>query len=417
MKRFFVAGLAAAVVLGAAAFAGKLTAPSELKILQEERNPWNHLRLNNDPADFQFAIVSDRTGGHRARVFSQAVEKLNLMQPEFVLSVGDLIEGGKEDLEKLAAEWQEFDAFISRLRMPFFYLPGNHDISNPVMARFWKERFGRPYYHFVYRKVLFLMVNTEDPPRVSAGQISTEQLDHFKRVLEENGDVRWTIVAMHKPLWTTAEVEKTGWLEFEKALAGRPYTVFAGHIHRYQRFLRNGQRYYQLATTGGGSKLRGTRYGEFDHVVWVTMKKDGPVLANLMVEGIYPEDLKVPDTEEPAQPRMTRPTQPVQGKVLFEGRPIPNARITFHLLDEKRTLRADALVEADGAYALSTYTAHDGAPAGEYAVTVVWLKPPAGDNESPGPNLLPAPYAKIDTTPLRATVKEGANTFSFDLKP
>ena len=28
----------------------------------------------------------------------------------------------------------------------------------------------------------------------------------------------------------------------------------------------------------GGSKLRGAPLGEFDHLVWVTMKRDGPVL-------------------------------------------------------------------------------------------------------------------------------------------
>jgi hypothetical protein len=85
-----------------------------------------------------------------------------------------------------------------------------------------------------------------------------------------------------------ANVEKTNWLAMEKALSGRPYTVFAGHHHFFKKFVRNGRNYYQLATTGGVSKMRGIPYGEFDHIVWVTMKKDGPILANLMVEGIFP---------------------------------------------------------------------------------------------------------------------------------
>jgi hypothetical protein len=53
-------------------------------------------------------MVSDRTGGHRAGVFSRAVELLNLMQPEFVLSVGDLIEGSPDDDGTLARQWREF---------------------------------------------------------------------------------------------------------------------------------------------------------------------------------------------------------------------------------------------------------------------------------------------------------------------
>ena len=53
----------------------------------------DELEANNAAETFSFAIVSDRTGGHRAQIFSQAVEQLNMLQPTFVLSVGDLIEG------------------------------------------------------------------------------------------------------------------------------------------------------------------------------------------------------------------------------------------------------------------------------------------------------------------------------------
>jgi len=39
------------------------------------------------------------------------------------------------------------------------------------------------------------------------------------------------------------------------------------------------------------SPMRGLPYGEFDHVVWVTMTDDGPRLANLLLEGIHDEDI------------------------------------------------------------------------------------------------------------------------------
>jgi hypothetical protein len=76
----------------------------------------------------------------------------------------------------------------------------------------------------------------------------------------------------------------------------------------------------------------------------------------------------------------------------------------------------DAMAEADGTFALSTYTANDGAPAGEYAVTVVWWKPLVDANGKPGPNLLPERYARPETTPLRATVKAGTNEVVLELK-
>jgi hypothetical protein len=182
--------------------------------------------INRSDEEFTFAIVSDRTGGHRAKIFSRAVEYLNLLQPAFVVSVGDLIEGYTEDVKKLEQEWQEFNSFIARLQMPFFYVPGNHDYANPVQERMWKEKFSQPYYHFVYQDVLFLMVNSDDPPKTQEGHISQEQIAYFERVLKANPRVRWTLIFLHRPLWTSSKVAETGWLEFERLLQDRPYTVF-----------------------------------------------------------------------------------------------------------------------------------------------------------------------------------------------
>ena len=125
----------------------------------ESRNPWTHLRLNRSPDQFQFAVISDRTGGHRAGVFSRAVELLNLLQPEFVLSVGDLIEG-YAGAGEAREQWKEFQGYVGKLQMPFFYVAGNHDVSNAAQVKLWKEKFGRTYYSFTYKNVLFLMLNT-----------------------------------------------------------------------------------------------------------------------------------------------------------------------------------------------------------------------------------------------------------------
>jgi hypothetical protein len=247
-----------------------------------EQKPWTHLKLNNDPENFQFAIVTDRTGGHRPGVFMDGVRKLNLLQPEFVVSVGDLIEGYTEDKAQLDREWNEFNGFVAQLEMPFFYVPGNHDITNEVMHQEWIARYGVPYYHFVYRDVLFLCLNSEDPP---ASNISSEQIAYMKQALDENPDVRWTIVLLHKPLWTYNE--DNGWAGIEAELEGRPHSVFAGHTHHYNKIARNDANYIVLATMGGSSQMRGANFGEFDHFMWVTMTDEGPIMANLMLDGIW----------------------------------------------------------------------------------------------------------------------------------
>ena len=198
-----------------------------------EQKPWTHLNALNNPDEFQFAIVTDRTGGHRPGIFMDGVRRLNLMQPEFVMSVGDLIEGYTENQEVLDKEWVEFNGFVEQLEMPFFYLPGNHDISNDYMTKDWERRFGPTYYHFIYRDVLFLCLNSEDPPDTQMGD---EQVAYIEKVLAENTDVRWTMVFLHKPLWVYPD--KKNWKKVEGLLADRKHNVFAGHTHNYMRYER-----------------------------------------------------------------------------------------------------------------------------------------------------------------------------------
>lgn len=49
--------------------------------------------------------------------------------------------------------------------------------------------------------------------------------------------------------------------------------------------------YYVLGTTGGGSRLRGNKFGEFDHIVWMTMTENGPIMANLRLDGILTHNI------------------------------------------------------------------------------------------------------------------------------
>ncbi len=248
--------------------------------------PWSGEGFLNDSGEFQFVVVSDRTGGHREGVFAKALRKINEIRPEFVLSVGDLIEGGTEDLEQVGREWKEFRHLIDTLQMRFFYVPGNHDIWDPEARKQWIKRFGPTYYHFLYKDALFLCLNTEDgmPSRIGPDQVA-----FVKRTLEANPGVRWTLVFLHKPLWDYQE--QSGWDEVEDALEGRRHTVFAGHRHRYVSYQRAQNKYYQLATTGGGSALSGPPHGRFDHVTWVTLTRQGPVVAHLKLDGILDGEL------------------------------------------------------------------------------------------------------------------------------
>tara|TARA_R110002073_G_scaffold30361_8_gene94780 strand:- start:1283 stop:3058 length:1776 start_codon:yes stop_codon:yes gene_type:complete len=251
-----------------------------------QKIPVTDKQFNNSDAVFRFAIVSDRTGGMQPGIFKQAIDKIALMQPELVLSVGDLIDGYTEDPKIWNAQWDEFDAIVDKLEMPFYHVPGNHDTSNKLLTEAWRSRLGRDYYHFKYKDVLFLALNTDE---IEGGGIGPEQIAYIEKILKENTDTKWTLLFMHRPLWSYGD--RQGYDAIEKALGNRAYTVFSGHHHHYRYKMHNGMEHFTLATSGGGSNLRGADVGEFHHITWVTMKDNGPQVAHLELSGIYDKNV------------------------------------------------------------------------------------------------------------------------------
>ena len=174
------------------------------------------------------------------------------------------------------------------MEMPFFYVTGDHEYFDGPLAREWQKRFGPPYYHFVYKNVLFLCLNSQDG---RAGTLGDEQLKYVADALRRNKDVRWTFIFMHEPIWLKDIYrQETGWDELEAMIKDKPHTIFAGHFHRYIKFERNYQRYFILATTGGWQAGLGEAFGEFDEIAWVSVTDHGPRFANLTLKGIFDEN-------------------------------------------------------------------------------------------------------------------------------
>jgi hypothetical protein len=108
------------------------------------------------------------------------------------------------------------------------------------------------------------------------------------------------------------------------------------------------------------------------------------------------------------------------GKVFFRGQPAQGALVTLIPLedDDSGTPRPGAQVKKDGSFRLSTYRSYDGAPAGSYAVAIVYRSPIRKvDDENAGPDLLQGKYSDPKKTPLRVVIQEGPNELTpFDLK-
>jgi hypothetical protein len=210
-----------------------------------------------------------------------------------------------------------------------FYTGGNHDLTHPVMWEVWEQRYGKRYYHFLYKDVLFLVLDTEDntPQQQQhifdtreqsmriikakgwgvfeeteygrlterkSGRISAQQAAYFRQVIADNPQVRWTFLLMHKPAWERPGEENFS--SVEATLAGQPYTVFHGHVHSYQHQLRHGRDYIRLATTGG-VQLAGKDLA-VDHVTLVTVSDAGVDIANIRLSGIFDKTGKIPNGGE-----------------------------------------------------------------------------------------------------------------------
>jgi hypothetical protein len=111
------------------------------------------------------------------------------------------------------------------------------------------------------------------------------------------------------------------------------------------------------------------------------------------------------------------PVYPVEGKVLWKGKPPAGAQVVFHPIGSpnKDALRPAGQVDTDGKFVLTTFAAKDGAPAGDYEVTVEWWVSPGPD--LPAVNKLPTLYGRTQSSKLRATVSAGTNQIQpFELK-
>jgi hypothetical protein len=135
-----------------------------------------------------------------------------------------------------------------------------------------------------------------------------------------------------------------------------------------------------------------------------------------------------------APPSGPIPVHPVTGAVTYKGKPVPGELVAFHPVAVPTpskpgeaappgTPRPTGKTDSDGKFRLHTYVGEDGAPVGEYKVTIAYAGSAetrnvmAKDTSKALNVTLPPKYADPAKSDLSATVKDGANAIPpFDLK-
>lgn len=107
------------------------------------------------------------------------------------------------------------------------------------------------------------------------------------------------------------------------------------------------------------------------------------------------------------------PVFKTSGKVIYQNAPVAGAFVVLHPKGAAKPEdpRPSAIVRDDGVFEATTFESADGAPAGDYIVTIEHRKLIKYDGDwQPGPNVLPAKYENPATSGIEIHVAEGQNT-------
>jgi 3',5'-cyclic-AMP phosphodiesterase len=203
--------------------------------------------------EFHFVILGDRTGGAVPGVYEEAWRQANRNHPDFVISVGDTIEGG-DDLT-LDAQWQQIVHILAPYRRyRLFLTPGNHDVWSVASAQAFEKYSKRPlHYSFDYRQAHFTVLDNSRSDTMPA-----EELAYLQKDLQIHQKKPIKFILSHRPSWILQVV--LGNPDFPLHRLAKRYGVkyvIAGHVHEMLHFEVDGITYLSIASSGG--HLRGSK--------------------------------------------------------------------------------------------------------------------------------------------------------------
>lgn len=264
------------------------------------------LRLPKEENSFSFLVFGDRTSGmdDKVSVLADAVRDANLLEPDFVMNIGDMVQG-YNTTEQWIPQAREYRSIMNELLCPWLPTVGNHDMywrgpdppENLHEASY--EKFVGPlWYAFEHKNCWFIVLftdetNPEDGKKsfnsVEYTKMSDTQLQWLKETLQKAKGADHVFVFQHHPRWRGGKNYGKNWDPVHEVLveAGNVTAVFAGHIHFMHYDKRDGIEYVTLATTGGRiNPDAAPRSGYLDEFHLITVRKHRVAMAAIPVSAI-----------------------------------------------------------------------------------------------------------------------------------
>ncbi len=244
------------------------------------------LRPESRPRVQRIAILPDRTTGRDWGLpyLDAAVEDLNIVRPDAVFNVGDMIQGYTTDPDRWESEAAAYLARMGRLRAEFYPTAGNHDVisgtrvaGDDSFATLYRRRFGPLWYAVELELATVLVLFSDEALDGRTMRVGDAQLAWLTTALERAKARGVAIVAlMHRPLWRYRQVEWESRVQplLEKAGAD---AVIAGHFHSMQRDPDVGGVQYHILGTCGGMIDQPPLAGQLQHLTFVDLVADGSV--------------------------------------------------------------------------------------------------------------------------------------------
>jgi predicted phosphodiesterase len=194
------------------------------------------------PEKFGFVLLGDRTGETVPGVYDRIWKEIAGEKPAFVVSVGDIIQGGNDATAE--SEWKE----IPTPPLPFYAAAGNHDIWSEASARMFTKYTGHPpHYGFDYGPAHFTILDnsrTEDLPAAEMAFLEEDLRAHAAQPVK--------FIVSHRPSWLINAMFKNQ--DFDLQRLAKKYGVqyvIAGHVHKLAHGEVEGVTYISMPSAGG----------------------------------------------------------------------------------------------------------------------------------------------------------------------